>query len=877
MVRFDRPCVKAEGAVDYFRQHLRVGDYLSEGGQAEMTWFGQAAERLGLQGTCRLEDLARLCTGQHPVSGERLGPRDKGAARRACFFGQISAPKDVSIAFLVGGDRRIEQWWKEAVTETLREIEDATSTRVRRSGANTDRATGNMAAAVVTHDASRALDPQLHTHVCVMNVTFDPVENRWKSVQPFGYLRNQGFFREVCYNRLAQRMREGGYKLDRQAGIGFTIRGFPERLRKEFSERRMTILATAQERGVTGQDALQGITAETRAAKTQATASELRDGWRARAGSDLDTIREVIRATSTVPYPRPEISPDEALKAVEGHVFERKSTVATRDLMREALIYARGSVSLPSLRTVLKSHIDTGTLRQAGDEVASVAALKAEEEFIAWAEAGRSTCPRLGRIMPDSRLSAEQQTAVAGILGSNSRIVILAGDAGTGKTTCLKAVVSGIEAAGGKVFGCAPSSGATDVLRQELTPDAETLQGVLANRALQKTLHGRVLLVDEAGLVSVNQMRDLCRLAAANGNRVLLVGDTKQHSSVEAGDALRCLQKFSQTPVFRLTEIRRQSTTEYRRAVGLLAQGNAFEAFNQFVRLGAVKEITRTEEMLRTAAADYAARISHKDSCLAVSPVWKEIHAFTDHVRGSLRASGQLQGEDRNWAVVFSQQWTKVQMRDVRNYQPDHVITFHRSSGHFARGERLKVIGRDGDVLNVAPEGGGRCWFSPRHSVGFDVGVERTIGIAVGDRLLIRANHKSARLRNGDIVEVADFGSDGSIRLRDGRAIPSLFRQFSHGYATTSHTSQGKTVDHGILLMGEDGIAAGNLRQAYVSNSRFRISQTIYTTNHREAREAMMTSGDRRLAVELANEAAPTAARLGQTTIAARISIGSAL
>jgi ATP-dependent exoDNAse (exonuclease V) alpha subunit len=81
--------------------------------------------------------------------------------------------------------------------------------------------------------------------------------------------------------------------------------------------------------------------------------------------------------------------------------------------------------------------------------------------------------------------------------------------------------------------------------------------------------------------------------------------------------------------------------------------------------------------------------------------------------------------------------------------------------------------------------------------------------------------------------------------------IPPTFREFSHGYATTSHAAQGKTVDHGILLMGEAGIAAANLKQAYVSNSRFRESQTIYTTDRREARAAMMTPGDRKLAREM--------------------------
>ena len=70
------------------------------------------------------------------------------------------------------------------------------------------------------------------------------------------------------------------------------------------------------------------------------------------------------------------------------------------------------------------------------------------------------------------------------------------------------------------MFGCAPSSGATDVLRQELTADADTLQQLLVSETLQQANRGRVLLVDEAGLVSVREMRDLCRLAARNGNRL---------------------------------------------------------------------------------------------------------------------------------------------------------------------------------------------------------------------------------------------------------------------------------------------------------------------------------------------------------------------
>ncbi len=175
--------------------------------------------------------------------------RNNGSHRRVCYFGQISAPKDVSLLYLLGGDRRIGPWWNEAVSETIREMERATLTRVRRNGAIEDRVTGNFVAATVTHDASRALDPQLHTHLCIMNMTYDAVESRWKGVQPSGYFHHQGYFREVCYNALAQRLIQAGYEIENVRGVGFNVKGVPQTLRETFCKRRQVILERASELG----------------------------------------------------------------------------------------------------------------------------------------------------------------------------------------------------------------------------------------------------------------------------------------------------------------------------------------------------------------------------------------------------------------------------------------------------------------------------------------------------------------------------------------------------------------------------------------------------------------------------------------------------
>ncbi|MEO5960216.1 MAG: MobF family relaxase, partial [Opitutaceae bacterium] len=846
MVRFDKPCVLANGAVEYFREHMAVGDYLTQEGKVEMTWQGLGAKRLGLVGVCQLEHFESLCAGWHPVSGEKLMVRDKGENRRVCYFGQFSPPKDVSVLHLVGGDERIGRWWQEAVAETLREMEALTATRVRRAGENSDRRTGNMVAAVVTHDANRALDPQLHTHVCIMNLTYDETENRWKGVQPSGFYRHQGYLREVCYNKLAGAMTAAGYELEPGHRLGFAVKGVPSELREIFSKRRREILRQAAETGVNSQDELQAIAVRSRAEKTKATAASLRAGWLAEAGNHLETLRVVAAGAAGRPAKVDPVTPLDALRSAEAHVFERRSVVDDRLLLREALIAGRGQVALDALKRAMANRERSGELVRVDDEIASRDGLESEREFTGWANAQTKGRKRLGHVPATKTLSSDQAAAVRGVLGSISGVVILQGDAGTGKTTCLKTVVAGIEQAGGRVFGCAPSSGAADVLRRELTADADTLQQLLANETMQHATKGRVLIVDEAGLVSVRQLRDLCRLAARNDNRLLLVGDIKQHASIEAGDAIRCLQEFARVPVFHLTEIRRQQDPAYRKAVARLARGDTFGAFNQFTRLGAVRELPEGAALWHEAAADYVRTVRAGKSCLAISPVWAEIGEFTVAARAQLRLAGVLTGDEHPVRTVEPFKWTQEERRRVQNYRSGDVLTFHHAWGNVRKFDTLTVVRPEGRQLIVLDADGRERWLDPRRASGFEVGSTNEISLAVGDRLLIRANVKPADLRNGDLVEVAAIGRDGEIALKDGRILPAWFRGFTHGYATTSHAAQGKTVDHGILLMADAGIAAGNLKQAYVSNSRFRESQMIYTSDREAARDAMMRPADRK-------------------------------
>jgi ATP-dependent exoDNAse (exonuclease V) alpha subunit len=107
---------------------------------------------------------------------------------------------------------------------------------------------------------------------------------------------------------------------------------------------------------------------------------------------------------------------------------------------------------------------------------------------------------------------------------------VLIGDAGTGKTTVLTAIEGAHLAAGGKRFvALAPTTRAREAMVNSGFAGADTVQRFLVSEPLQAQAIGRVVLVDEAGLLSTQQLDQLTKIAYDRRARVLLVGDTKQH------------------------------------------------------------------------------------------------------------------------------------------------------------------------------------------------------------------------------------------------------------------------------------------------------------------------------------------------------------
>ncbi len=161
------PVASAAGAADYYSSkdnYYFLGDLDSQ-------WLGEGAKQLGLEGPVDLDAFTDLLHGRLP-NGVELGREVQGNhVHRPGHDLTFSAPKSVSLLILAGGDRRLLEAHHEAVKETLAIIEQNVSARHTKDGVTSIVPTGKMVAALFTHDTSRNLDTQIHTHAVLANVT----------------------------------------------------------------------------------------------------------------------------------------------------------------------------------------------------------------------------------------------------------------------------------------------------------------------------------------------------------------------------------------------------------------------------------------------------------------------------------------------------------------------------------------------------------------------------------------------------------------------------------------------------------------------------------------------------------------------------------
>src|SRR5271169_743069 len=390
------------GGEGYAQRHLRQSDYYDQNRTVEGRWCGRGAELLGLKGEVTSEDFEAVRQSLDPQTGEFLRQRhgadriasngEEQSKARSLYDMTFSAPKSVSVLAIVGGDERLVAAHEAAVREGLEEAEKYSATRVRLAGLNENRSTGNWIVASYTHDTSRQLDPQLHTHAVAANLTYDGTEGRWKALQASGLYERRSYLTEVYRNALAREVRALGYEVENRHDVrgrdkGFEIAGFSQDLLDKYSQRSAQRDAAIQEftnsRGRAPTDnEVAVLVRETRADKLQEISTErVRNLQQERLSADeRQTLREVSNEAQTQSYsPRINRGMQEASLAYsQEHIFERLSVAREHEVLTEALRHGRGKIHHSELKGTLALEESAGLVLRDGQEIATAESLRRE-------------------------------------------------------------------------------------------------------------------------------------------------------------------------------------------------------------------------------------------------------------------------------------------------------------------------------------------------------------------------------------------------------------------------------------------------------------------------------------------------------------------
>jgi conjugative relaxase-like TrwC/TraI family protein len=871
MVTLSKPISSGQAQAYHKEEFANAKEnYYTEGERVRGEWQGQLAERWGLTGAVKEEQFARLSEGQHPSTGEQLvrhqtareyenerGKMVQSMEHRAGWDATFSAPKSVSLTALVGGDDRIREAHRESVTVALNEMERYVQGRI--GGNAPAETTGAWAVAKFEHDSSRPVDgyaaPQLHTHAVVFNVT-ETADGNTRALQPQELYKTQQYATAVYRSELAARLQGMGYEIECGEHGQPEIKGYSREYLEASSPRRQQIVEHMEERGATGAGAAQIAAHQTRDAKQPLSHEEVRERHQQMANVHGQQPQRVIEEAAQRPGVelRPEASrtaAHEGMSYARERGMEREAVADERSLMRDALKHTMGETRLPEIKAEFEKRVESRELIDvprreglAGRAFTTGEMQGYERDLIDRMKIGQGNRDVLadGNVRTQTmeqhpHLSLSQRSAVDTVLTSRDQMMALEGVAGAGKTTSLVAVREAAVSAGYEVGGLAPTSRAAQKLG-EAGMETQTLQRHLAKGEQPEDGQKRLYVVDESSMASTKQMHTFVERLKEN-DRVLFVGDTRQHEAVEAGRPYAQLQEAGLRTAH-LDEIIRQKDPALKEVVEQLARGDVKEAIGNLNQQGRVHEIGDRSERISEIAREY---VRQPENTLVVSPDNESRREINSHIHRAMQSSGQVSNDEHRVHLLYARQdITGADRQHAQNYEQGDVIRYSKGSkplsieaGEYAR---VAATDRESNTVTVTRKSGEELSYDPRRLQGVTVYRDTERTFAEGDRVQMTAPYHEQKLANRELGTVDKIDGDGNLKLRmdSGREVEFNVKQHPHldyGYAVTSHSSQGQTADR-VLIHVDSSQAHGELlnsRMAYVSVSRAQYDVQMYTND----------------------------------------------
>lgn len=620
-----------------------------------------------------------------------------------CVF---SAPKSVSLLFAMVTDPeergRILAAHRAAVDQGLEYMESKVETRRGKAGKDVIGVDG-LVITSCDHLANRNLEPHLHTHNLLYGVAHG-ADGKWSAWESSEMFRHQKAADTVYMSHLAENLRKLGYGIEQEAQLdpdkndtglrGWKVAGIEQSTIDAFSTRKNEIVEAMTE-GQSHQEAW----AKTRAHKDEPSPQELFATWEKAIpamGQDADTQR--LKQLGDIQAP--ERTDQQILEALH-----QTTAIVNEAEIQWAVYRARAGQSPEALTQDVqrlkdqmvkiapeRQHaIDQGksvSRRYSETRYADPKIVDWEQEVSRRAEsrkddvAVRVPTRVLDQVVRDFQaekgftLSDEQRDALQHLCVDSGGHTVMAGVAGSGKTTVAELYKRAFEANGQHLIGACVSRKAAGKLQEESGMESMSITKMLGRldkgRPLTDDVPGlnskSVVVLDEAGMVDTEAVRRLMAHIDAAGGKLILQGDSKQLQPIGAGAGMALVsEKLGQAE---LTEIRRQKHVEDRDIAQAFydrddqgrivldnrgpksrreIQQKGAHLWQKLEARGCIDGYNTRTEAMDALTRDWLDSPHHIDNRLLLVHDHADSQALTEKLREGLRERGVLTGEDHSF------------------------------------------------------------------------------------------------------------------------------------------------------------------------------------------------------------------------------------
>jgi len=900
--------INANSAMEY---HTESKDnyYQKEGDLGQ--WQGKGAEALGFSGAVTENELKKALWGKDVEGNQVVGARlDKdGDRKRAALDLTFNAPKSVSVTMELAnatGNKELADTLvkahERAVEKGINNFENLIQTRETIDGNTTKYRSGNIAVAKFTHTVARpvkdettgkmTVDPSLHTHAVVMNMT-QAKDGSFKAIETADIYKEYMKVGAQYRMELASELKELGFdiRVTNQAQAFFEIdlkTNDDDKLLNEFSKRSEQINSEelikelkSKYPNKSNSEIKQMAAYHSREWKGKIDRQAIQKDNLERAeilGFNKDISLQNKDKNTNISYADKIEKADGYIKNAVYALSEEKSVFTKNDIITTAgKMSIQENISPSLLDSILNDSKELIDLKD--DNFTTKDILDAEHSLIESVKESKNIKqPFLKREAKEAvekysdrqkertgyALTEGQQKATTHILSNKNQVIGIQGDAGVGKTTMLKAL-NELKTSDTKIIGLSYTGKAaneielkTAIKSKEVFKSAGIESSTVAS-FLNKYENGYLeldgnkdlkIIVDEASMLGTKDAAKLTDIIQKTNAQLVLIGDEKQFKAINAGDPFALLKNHANMKTIDMNEVLRQKNQTLKSAVWALNQYDSKKAFEILDNNGLINEVDSDKGVNEVVREYFKDKEDDKLAVVAGKEIYKDNIILTNtnkvkdeinlQIRDRLKFDKKVDEGDYGTRIKQSSNLSPSAQFLAGSYKDSNKVFLQSGiNENLKAGREFEITGINEKTNSITLNNRYEIDLK-KHGKSLQAYKEKEINLSTGEKIIFTKNDKKLGINNGESATIKDIDKEGNFTFyMEEKNVEISFNvkdynYIDYGYAITTMKSQGQTAKNVIAYMKADN---QNFNSFYVATTRAEEKIKIFTDNKKSLKE----------------------------------------